>query len=183
MLNLELRALDKAPLQKQLRFTPYIQIEVCVKNFIKHLQVTEIIGDEFSPENIMKYFYFNGKEIDKQKFFRDYNFHDGDKIIVSDHKINIKKKRKESTVKLIIQDLDNSNPQSDKQLPIETFPQQDDNDNEIIKEPNIPTKKKKTWIYILIISLICLIIAIILLVVLVILKKKKKLLLHLMKKI
>lgn len=179
MLNLELRALNNIPLKKQLRFTPNIQIEVCVKNFLKHLQATEVNGEEFSPENNMKYFYFNGKEIEKKKFFRDYNFHDGDKIIVSDSKIKINKKRKYSPVKFKIQDLDIPNSQTDKPLNIkENILEKKEG---IIKEPEKPTKKK--WIYILIISLISLIIGIILLIVLVFLKKKKKLLLHLMKKI
>ena len=172
MLNLELRSLDKLPLQRQLRFTPNLQIELCIKNFLKHLQATEVIEDEFSPENIMKHIYINGKEIEKKKFFRDYKIHDGDKIIVSDYNIKKKKKRKKSPVKFKMEDLDISNAQTDKQLSIkEIIPKKKP---KIIKEPEIPTKKRNIWIYILIISLICLIIAIILLVVLLILKKKKK---------
>ena len=70
MLNLELRASNKDPIIRQLRFTPHIQIEVCISNFLKKLQETEKIEDEYSPENIMKYLYFNGKKINKEKFLK-----------------------------------------------------------------------------------------------------------------
>ena len=115
MLNLELRLLDKAPIKKELRFSPHMQIEACINKFLKKCNKFEDSGDEFSPEKIMKYFYFNGNEINKKNFFRDYNFQNGDTIIVSDYIINIPKKRKIPT-RLKIKDTDNNNLLTEKKL-------------------------------------------------------------------
>ena len=165
MINLELRALDKTTLKKKLRFTPNIQIDVCVNNFLKNLQKTENIGDEFSPEN-MKYLYFKGKEIDKNNFFKDYNFQSGDKIIVSNYKIHKKRPN------LIIQDID---PQIENHL--SSTEANLEQNKKIIKEQEKTEKQKKnkkTWIYILIIPLFSSIVITIVILLLVLLKKKKK---------
>ena len=146
MLNLELRASNKDPIIRQLRFTPHIQIEVCISNFLKKLQETEKIEDEYSPENIMKYLYFNGKKINKEKFFEDYDFKNGDKIIVSNYDIHppIKIFAPHPPVLITTDDYKEETPKRLKEDNSPTIIHRETHDNKFTDKKN----NKKIWIII-----------------------------------
>ena len=93
---------NEYPIVAKLEFSPSMKIEECIYNFLKTFKETNKLGNNFSPENIMEYIYYNEVEIDKKKYFEDYNFTKGDKIILSNKKINYRKNK--SRVKLIIED-------------------------------------------------------------------------------
>ena len=85
MINIELRTKDGKSRLKEMRFTPEIQIDVCINNYLKKLEKEEVL--DFHIQNIANHIYYNGKKIDRRKFFKDYGFKNRDKLILSEKEI------------------------------------------------------------------------------------------------
>ena len=97
MLKVEIRVPNKEKINDYMIFSPNLQIDVCIKNFLRKYP-------EFGLPKQMKYIYFKDILIDKSKFFKDYNFRNGDKITISSEKLSIPRKKKFSAPEIIIED-------------------------------------------------------------------------------
>jgi hypothetical protein len=81
MINIELRTKEGKSIPKRMRFTPEIQIDVRINNFLNELKIEEDL--DFHTN----YIYYNQKKIDKAKFFKDYGLKKKDKLILSEKEI------------------------------------------------------------------------------------------------
>ena len=100
MINIELRSSSKKTKKEKIRYSPNIQINVCINNLLNDLEIIE--SSPFFSKNSKKFVYFKENKIDGSKFFGHYNIKKGDKIVVSDYELFSKKDKSQPNILTLI---------------------------------------------------------------------------------